>query len=547
MKDPDKIQYDRYLKGETLPHFRTLSGIEMKEFYTRQDSPVDSPDPGDFPFTRGVYRSMYRGRLWTRRQQSGFGSPLESNHLIHFLLKKGMTGLNIDLDIPTKLGLDPDHALAEGDIGLVGTSVATLEDMETLFHEIPLNKVSTTLIANPPYSAIIMAMYLLVAQKQNVDPSKLIGTIMNCAITQLVGPTYQSGTHFFPLDPAMKIACDVMEYCIHHAPRWNIININPRNIRETGVNAIQEIAFAFCLAMEYIRRLLARGMEIDRFAPRMAFFASVHIDFLEEIAKLRAMRRIWARLMKETFGAKDPRSCLCRIAVQTSSLPLTAQQPLNNIVRSAIQTLAAVLGGSQSVHTTSYDEGYALPTEEAQVLAIRTQQMIAYETGVCRTADPLGGSYVIEKLTNEIEEGVLALMDLIEKKGGFLECFKSQWIENQINEARYEYARQLEAGELVQIGVNMEREEDEEVKINIFRQASDMQEKRIRYIKEYKGARNGRQVQQALKHLYHRVKKDPEHNLFQAILETVDQKATLGEISDTLREAYDFRVHYVEG
>jgi len=545
MKASDKIEYDRYLKGERIPHFRTLSGIEMKEYYTRKDSPLDPPDPGTFPFTRGVYREMYRSRLWTRRQQSGFGSPLESNHLIHFLLNKGMTGLNIDFDIPTKLGLDPDHPLAEGDVGLVGTSVATLEDMETLFHEIPLDKVSTTLIVNPPYSAIIMAMYLLVAQKQNVGPSRLIGTIMNCAITQLVGPTYQSGTHFFPLEPAIKIASDVMEYCVEHIPRWNIININSRNIRETGVNAVQEVAFVFSLALEYVRSLLARGMDIDQFAPRIGFFATVHIDFLEEIAKLRAMRRIWAHLMKDTFGAKDPKSCLCRIAVQTSSLPLTAQQPLNNIVRAAIQTLAAVLGGSQSVHTTSYDEGYALPTEEAQVLAIRTQQVIAYETGVCRTADPLGGSYVIEKLTDDIEEGVLALMEVIEKKGGFLECFKSQWIENQINEARYEYARQLEEGELTQIGVNMEREEDEEVKINIFRQASDMQEKRIRYIREYKESRNKGQAKRALKKLYNQVKNNPNSNFFQTILEAVGQQATSGEISDTLREAYDFNVRYV--
>jgi methylmalonyl-CoA mutase N-terminal domain/subunit len=545
MKASDKIEYDRYLKGERLPHFRTLSGIEMKEYYTRKDSPLDPPDPGTFPFTRGVYREMYRSRLWTRRQQSGFGSPLESNHLIHFLLNKGMTGLNIDFDIPTKLGLDPDHPLAEGDVGLVGTSVATLEDMETLFHEIPLDKVSTTLIVNPPYSAIIMAMYLLVAQKQNVGPSRLIGTIMNCAITQLVGPTYQSGTHFFPLEPAIKIASDVMEYCVEHIPRWNIININSRNIRETGVNAVQEVAFVFSLALEYVRSLLARGMNIDQFAPRIGFFATVHIDFLEEIAKLRAMRRIWAHLMKDTFGAKDPKSCLCRIAVQTSSLPLTAQQPLNNIVRAAIQTLAAVLGGSQSVHTTSYDEGYALPTEEAQVLAIRTQQVIAYETGVCRTADPLGGSYVVEKLTDEIEEHVLNLMEVIEKKGGFLECFKSQWIENQINEARYEYARQLEEGELTQIGVNMEREEDEEVKINIFRQASDMQEKRIRYIREYKESRNKGQAKRALKKLYNQVKNNPNSNFFQTILEAVGQQATSGEISDTLREAYDFNVRYV--
>jgi methylmalonyl-CoA mutase N-terminal domain/subunit len=533
------------LKGEKLPHFRTLSGIEMKEFYQRDDKQNDEPPPGVHPFTRGIYQDMYRGRLWTRRQQSGFGSPLESNHLIHFLLNKGMTGLNIDFDIPTKLGLDPDHPLAEGDVGLVGTSVATLEDMETLFHEIPLDKVSTTLIVNPPYSAIIMAMYLLVAKKQGVDVSNLIGTIMNCAITQLVGPTYQSGTHFFPLDPAIKIASDVMEYCVEHIPRWNIININSRNIRETGVNAVQEVAFVFSLALEYVRSLLARGMDIDQFAPRIGFFATVHIDFLEEIAKLRAMRRIWAHLMKNTFGAKNPRSCWLKVAVQTSSLPLTAQQPLNNIARAAIQTLAAVLGGSQSIHTTSYDEGYALPTEEAQILAIRTQQIIAYETGVCRTADPLGGSYVIEKLTDEIEERVLNLMEVIEKKGRFLECFKSQWIENQINEARYEYARQLEEGELTQIGVNMEREEDEEVKINIFRQASDMQEKRIQYIREYKESRNKDQAKRALKKLYNQVKHHPTSNFFQTVLEAVEQKATLGEISDTLREAYDFKVHYV--
>jgi methylmalonyl-CoA mutase N-terminal domain/subunit len=545
MKASEKIQYDRYLKGEKLPHFRTLSGIEMKEFYQKDDRADVEPSPGVFPFTRGIHPDMYRSRLWTRRQQSGFGTPEESNQRIHLLLSKGMTGLNIDFDIVTKHGLDPDHTLAEGDVGLQGTSIATLEDMDILFRGIPLEKVSTTLIVNPPYSAVIMAMYLLVARKQGVEPSNLIGTIMNCAVSQLVGPTYQSGTHFFPLDPAIKIACDVMEYCIKNIPRWNILNINAYNMRETGINAVQEIAFTFSLASEYIRRLLARGMEIDQFAPRIAFFTSAHLDFLEEIAKLRAMRRIWARLMKDTFGAKNPRSCWFRTAIQTSSLPLTAQQPLNNIVRAAIQTLAAVLGGSQSIHTTSYDEAYALPTEESHILSIRTQQIIAYETGVCRSADPLGGSYAIEKLTDEIEGRALALMEVIEKKGGFLECFKSQWIENQINEARYEYARQLEVGEQIQVGVNMERNEDEEVKINIFHQASGMQEKRIRYFREYKQSRDEDQVKKVLDKLYRHVKKNSDKNLFHAILEAVDQKATIGEISDTLRQAYDFIVYYV--
>lgn len=542
MSFSDKIQYDRYLKGERLPHFRTLSGIEMKEFYERQDRSQDEPSPGAFPFTRGIHSDMYRSRLWTRRQQSGFGTPEESNRRIHYLLKRGMTGLNIDFDVVAKLGLDPDHPLAEGNVGLVGTSVATLEDMEVLFQGIPLDKVSTTLIVNPPYSAIIMAMYLLVARKQKVEASSLIGTIMNCAISQLVGPTYQSGAHFFPTDPAIKIACDVMEYCVKHMPRWNIININAYNMRETGINAIQEIAFSFSLVSEYIRRLLARGMGIDEFAPRIAFFTSAHIDFLEEIAKLRAMRRIWARLMKDTFGAKNPRSCWFRTAIQTSSLPLTAQQPLNNVVRAAIQTLAAVLGGSQSIHTTSYDEAYALPTEESHTLSIRTQQVIAYETGVCRSADPLGGSYAIERLTDEIEGKALSLMRTINEKGGFLECFKSQWIENQINEARYEYARQLEAKELIQVGVNMERDEEEEIRINIFRHAPDMQKRRIQYIRAFKESRNGDHIKGVLGNLLRSVKGNPEANSLPAILEAVNQKATLGEISDTLRQAYDFTV-----
>ena len=544
MKALEKIEYDRYLKGEKLPHFRSLSGIELKEFYTHDDSLQDLPNPGVFPFTRGIYKDMYRGRLWTRRPQSGFGLPAESNQRILYLLSKGMTGLNIDFDVATKLGLDPDHPLAEGETGLQGTSVATLEDMDILFKGIPLDKVSTTLIVNAPYSAIIMAMYLLLAHKRQIEISSLIGTNMNCAITQLVGPTFQSGTHFFPVEPAIKIACDVMEYCINNIPRWNIININSRNIRETGVNAIQEIAFAFSLALDYVRSLLARGLEIDHFAPRIAFFSCIHIDFLEEIAKLRAMRRIWAHLMKDTFGAKNPRSCWLKIAIQTSSLPLTAQQPLNNIVRATIQTLAAILGGSQSIHTTSYDEGYSLPTEESHVLGIRTQQIIAYETGVCRTADPLGGSYAIEKLTSEIEERALALMEIIEKKGGSLECFKSGWIESQINEARYEYARQLESGELIQIGINMEREEDEEFKINIFRHSSDMQEKRIQYIRAFKQHRNATNVNKTLKKLYLQVKENPYGNWFPAIIDAVDQEATIGEISDTLRQAHNFTVHY---
>jgi methylmalonyl-CoA mutase N-terminal domain/subunit len=455
-----------------------------------------------------------------------------------------MTGLNIDFDVATKLGLDPDYPLAEGDVGLQGTSVITLEDMDNLFLSIPLDRVSSTLIVNAPYSAIILAMYLLVARRRNIPEASLLGTIMNCAITQLVGPTYESGTRFFPVDPAVKIACDVIEFTTKHMPRWNCININAYNIRETGVDAVQEAAFAFTLAEEYVDRLLVRGLNIDDFAGRMAFFTSAHIDFLEEIAKLRAMRRIWARLMKEKYGAQNPKSCFFRTAIQTSALPLTAQQPLNNIVRAAIQTMAAVLAGSQSIHTTGYDEAYSLPTEESHKLSIRTQQIIAYETNVCKTVDPLGGSYAIEALTDQLEERIWALMDEIETRGGFLTCFKQEWIEQQINEARHKNAEKLEGEEQLVVGVNTFREEDEEININIFRHSQDTQKKRIEYICEFKGRRDQSQVKESLERLHDEVRRSPKANWMPYIIEAVEKEATLGEISETLREAHDFRLDF---
>jgi methylmalonyl-CoA mutase N-terminal domain/subunit len=529
-----------YLGGERPSHFKSSSGMEYQEVYRPSDWKSELPDPGKYPFTRGIHKDMYRGRLWTRRQQSGFGTPEESNERIKYLLKVGQTGINMDGDIGTQFGLDPDYSLAQGDIGLQGTSLCTYEDMGILFKDIPLDEVSSTLIIHPPASAVIMAQYLLLAKERGIPWEKLIGTTMNCPLTQVVGPTFQACTSFFPIDLAIKIGLDVMEFMIPRSPRWNIININAYNIRETGVNAVQEAAFAMSLAADYIKRLIGRGLEVDQFAHRMAFFSAADIDLFEEVSKLRAMRRIWARMLKERFGAKNEQSLKFRTAIQTSALPLTAQQPLNNIVRATIQTLAAVLAGTQSIHTTSYDEAYSLPTEESHKLSIRTQQIIAYETKVVNSVDPLGGSYLVETLTDQLEEKIWELMKVIEGKGGFIQCFKTGWVEEQINEARYKLGEAIATGEHPMVGVNIFQEEDEEVKINIFRQATDMQVKRIRYAQEYKRNRDQEPVKRALEKIYDLVKRRPEVNLFQPIMEAVEAKATIQEICDAMRQASNF-------
>jgi len=537
-------RYETYIKGEKLPHYKTLSGIELKECYKSDDIHVEGESPGVFPYTRGIHKDMYRKRLWTRRQQARSGLPEETTKRIIFLLDQGMTGINFDPDNATKIGVDADHPLAEGQVGLQGTSVSTLEDMDRLFDHIPLDKVSSTLIINSPTSAVIFPMYLLIAKKRGISPETLRGTIMNCACTQLIGPNYQSITKFFPLELAMKTACDVIEYSSKNMTHWNSININAYNCREYCINAIQEAAFAFTLAEEYIRRMLKRGLDIDQFAGRMAFFTSAHIDFLEEIAKLRAMRRIWARLIKEKYNAKDERSSLFRTAIQTSGLVLTAQEPLNNIVRATIQTLAAVLGGSQSIHTTSYDEAYALPTEESHKLSIRTQQIIGFESNVCSTVDPLGGSYAIEWLTKKLEGEILDLMEKINSKGGFLECFKNLWIEEQINESRNKMAEDIEKGDILKVGVNIfdEGKEEAQIDIDIFRHSPDVEKKRRQYLEEFKKNRNRGKIQDILDQLCNQMGNEPEKNCIPLVMEALEAKATLGEIMDTFRKAYDFEI-----
>lgn len=533
------------LEGEKPLNYKTLSGFELHEVYGSADVMPRDEFAGKYPFTRGIYSDMYRGRFWTRRQQSGFGTPQDSNRRLKFLLEMGQTGLNIDFDVPTKLGLDPDHPMAEREIGLCGTSLSNLEDMEQLFEGIPLDKVSTTLIMQPPYSAIIMAMFILVARKRGIPEDRLIGTIMNDAVAQLVGLSYEADVGFFPFNPAVRIGLDVMEYCIKHMPKWNILNINAYNMRETGnISAVQEVAFSMCLASDNMKQLVTRGLSADQFARRIAFFSSCHIDFLEEISKFRAMRRIWAEMLREGFKVRNEEAYRLKIAVQTSALALTAQQPLNNIARTAIQTLAAVLGGVQSIHTTSYDEAYALPTEESHKLSLRIQQVIAYETNVVKTVDPLGGAYMVEWLTDRIEEEVTALMRTIEGKGGFLKCFKDGWVDEQVNRARLEYANCIERKEYPVVGVNIFQEEEEEPKVTIFRQDREMQKKVKESLEVFKKNRDQGRVREALNTLYSQAIREPKQNLFQPILQAVEARATLGEISHTLRRAENFELKF---
>lgn len=540
MNDTVKTQ-STYLEGERLPHFKSLSGREYKEVYTPEDVTIKQELPGEYPFTRGIHKTMYRGRLWTRRQQSGYRSALESNERIKYLLSVGQTGINMDPDLPTHLALDPDNPLAQGDVGLQGSSLVIYEDMQDLYRDIPLDQVSNTMIVEAPTSAVIISQYLLLAKERGIPFENLIGTIMNCPLTQFVGPTYQANTTFFNIEYGVKVAMDVMEYMIQRAPRWNIVNINAYNIRETGVNAIQEAAFALAVAQDYIQGLIDRGLDVDVFAPRIGFFSAVHIDFFEEIAKLRAMRRIWARLMKEKYNAKNERSMWFRTACQTAALPLTAQEPLNNIVRAGVQTLAAALAGVQSVHTTGYDEAFSLPTEESHKLSIRTQQIVAYETGITKSVDPLGGSYLLERQTDDLEEEIWELLKVIEDRGGFLQCFLDRWVEDQITEKRHQLGEDYNSGEQPIVGMNLFRDERDETKIEIFRHSDAWQQERIEEIIDHRKNRDQEPVLRALDGLESQVQERPKENCIEAIMKAVEARATLGEIIDSVRRAIDFK------
>jgi methylmalonyl-CoA mutase N-terminal domain/subunit len=520
--------------GERKDHFATSSGIPID----RLQIPNDTDDrylehvgfPGSYPFTRGVQPTMYRGRLWTMRQYAGYASAEETNRRFHTLLERGQTGLSVAFDLPTQIGLDADHSLASGEVGRVGVSISSILDMEQLFGGIPLDQVSTSMTINAP-AAILLAMYIAVARRQGVDTQQLRGTIQNDILKEYIA----RGTYIFPPTPALRLITDVMSYCHTHVPRWNTISISGYHIREAGSTAVQEVAFTLANGIAYIQAALKAGLQIDSFAPQLAFFFSADNDFLEEIAKYRASRRLWARIMRDRFEAKDEKSWRLRFHTQTGGSTLTAQQPENNVVRVALQALAAVLGGTQSLHTNSKDEALGLPSEEAAVLALRTQQIIAHETGVADTIDPMAGSYVIEYLTDQIEERAAEYIDRIDALGGALRAIETGFQQSEILDAAYQAQIAIETEEAQVVGINTFREDHTEP-IHPLRIDLDIERQQRARLEKLKSARDGREVKSRLAALSSAANGDD--NMMEPILECVEAHVTLGEICDNLRQVW---------
>ena len=523
-------------RPERKPEFKTASGIPVKRLYTPLDVAGldylrDLGFPGQYPFTRGVYATMYRGRIWTMRQYAGYGTAEETNKRFKYLLKQGQTGLSVAFDFPTQLGYDPDHPMATGEVGKVGVSVFSVEEMMRLFNGIPLGQVTTSMTINATTNAIL-AMYIATAEAQGYEQAQLGGTVQNDILKEYVA----RAMYIFPPEPSMRLAVDIIEYCAKHMPRWNPISISGYHIREAGANAVQELAFTLANAIAYVEGALERGLNVDDFAPRLSFFFAAHNNFFEEVAKFRAARRMWARIMKERFGAKKPRSCALRFHTQTAGSTLTAQQPLVNIVRVAIQALAAVLGGTQSLHTNSFDEALCLPSEEAVLIALRTQQVIAYESGVTRTVDPLAGSYYVEWLTNEIEERAWRYIERIDRMGGAVKAIEEGYMQKEIARSAYEQQKAIEEGELVVVGVNRFRLEGEEVKVELLKVDPAVEEEQKRRLRELRARRDNRKVEDALDAL--RRASEGEENLMPYVLRAVKAKATIGEIFGLLREVF---------
>lgn len=486
--------------------------------------------PGEYPFTRGIYPTMYRGRLWTMRQYAGFSSAEETNRRFRYLLNQGQTGLSVAFDLPTQIGYDPDHPLAAGEVGRVGVSISSLQDMETLFADIPLDQVSTSMTINAP-AAVLLAMYIVVARKQGVDPAALQGTVQNDILKEYIA----RGTYIFPPRPSMRLITDLFAYCQDEVPRWNTISISGYHIREAGSTAVQEVAFTLANGIAYVQAALDRGLVLDEFAGRLSFFFNAHNDFLEETAKFRAARRMWASLMKERFGAQDPRSLALRFHAQTAGSALTAQQPHNNIVRVALQALAAVLGGTQSLHTNSMDEAIGLPTEKAVQIALRTQQIIAHESGVANTVDPLGGSYLIEKLTGKIEHEAREYLAEINRQGGAMRAVENGYIQAEIQEAAYRQQRALEENELIKVGVNA-YSQDEELDLEVLKVDPEQESNQKRKLARLRARRDHSRVQQQLNELKSTAR--GRDNLLPGIIQCVEAEATLGEITGAFREVW---------
>jgi methylmalonyl-CoA mutase N-terminal domain/subunit len=486
--------------------------------------------PGQYPFTRGIHSGMYRGRLWTMRQYAGFGSAEESNRRYRFLLSQGITGLSVAFDLPTQMGMDSDHALAAGEVGRVGVAICSLADMERLFEGIRLDQVTTSMTINST-AAVLLALYALVAARQGADLKKLSGTVQNDILKEYIA----RGTYIYPPRPAMRIVTDLFAWAGTELPEWNTISISGYHIREAGSTAIQEVAFTLANAIAYIDAAVRAGLDVDAFAPRVSFFFNAHSDFLEEIAKYRAARRLYAHIMKERFGAKDPRSMMMRFHTQTAGSTLTAQQPDVNVVRVALQAMSAVLGGTQSLHTNSRDEALGLPTEDSARLALRTQQIIAHESGITKVADPFGGSFYIEELTDKIERGAQDYLDRIDALGGTLAAIEKGWIQAEIQNAAYEFQQQVERGEKIVVGVNRFQQENEQA-LTALRIDSDIERQQVERLRQVRVSRDKAVVESRLDALEQTAR--GSDNLMPKIMEACAAFATVGEISDRLKKVF---------
>jgi methylmalonyl-CoA mutase N-terminal domain/subunit len=516
--------------------FETVSGMPVKDLYTPLDTENlnymrDLGFPGLYPFTRGVQGNMYRGRLWTMRQFAGFGTAKDSNRRYRYLLEKGQTGLSIAFDMPTIMGYDSDHPRSLGEVGRCGVAIDSLQDFEILFEGIPMDRISTSMTINAP-AAVIWAMYIAAGEKQGVRPEQLTGTIQNDILKEYIAQK----SWIFPPEPSLRIITDIFAFGSKHVPRWNTISISGYHIREAGSTAVQELAFTLADGFAYVEAGIRAGLNVDDFAPRLSFFFNAHIDFFEEIAKYRAARRIWARRMKEKYGAKNPRSWVLRFHTQTAGCSLTAQQPENNIVRTAYEALAAVLGGTQSLHTNSMDEVWALPTEKAVQIALRTQQILAYETGVANVIDPLAGSYFVEALTNKMEEEAEKYFEEIDRRGGVLACIEQNYFQQEIADAAYRYQQALDSKQRILVGVNEFANPDEKLDIEILKIDPQVEKEQVERVKKLRRERDNIKVSETLENL--RRACQGTENLMPRILDCVRAYATEGEIIQTMKEVF---------
>lgn len=529
---PNWIKQSKERKTE----FRNHSGMLIKRLYTPEDIKNmdymrDMGFPGEYPFLRGVHATMYRGRLWTMRLFAGYGTARETNQRFKYLLREGETGLSTAFDYPTIMGYDSDHPMAKGEVGICGVAISSLQDMEVLFDGIPLDQVTTSMTINGP-AAMLLAMYVAVGDKQGVPREKLGGTTQNDNLKEF----FAQKLCIFPPKASVKLTTDIIEYCAKHLPKWNPVSISGYHIREAGATALQELAFTLYDGIAYVESTLERGLKVDDFAHRLSFFFASHNDFFEEIAKFRAARRLWARIMKERFHAKNPRSMWMRMHVQTSGCTLTAQQPLNNIIRTTIQALAAVLGGTQSLHTNSFDEALCLPTEEAVTVALRTQQIIAHESGAPNSIDPMAGSYYVEALTNEMEEKAMEYIQKIDNMGGAIPAIEKGFFQKEIADSAYRYQREIDEKKRIIVGLNEYALENEECPIELLRIDPKVEKEQVARLQKLRRERDNRKVKEALEKLYHKAEKD--ENLMPTIIEAVKAYTTLGEITDVLRKVY---------